>query len=84
MRRYWHRSLNPKKLIDVGFSRLANHMTMARTIKLYKLPDKCAPFGQTLRLPTNECRSRELAWPSFVCTFVIPHVFSFLQYPTGL
>eukprot|EP00955_Chlamydomonas_euryale_P067863 359952-Chlamydomonas_euryale.AAC.3 len=21
--RYWHRSLNPKKLIDVGFSRLA-------------------------------------------------------------
>uniref|UniRef100_A0A7S0WW22 Glycylpeptide N-tetradecanoyltransferase n=1 Tax=Chlamydomonas leiostraca TaxID=1034604 RepID=A0A7S0WW22_9CHLO len=37
--RYWHRSLNPKKLIDVGFSRLAPRMTMARTIKLYKLPD---------------------------------------------
>ncbi|GAX73599.1 hypothetical protein CEUSTIGMA_g1050.t1 [Chlamydomonas eustigma] len=38
--RYWHRSLNPKKLIDVGFSRLAPRMTMARTIKLYKLPDE--------------------------------------------
>ena len=37
--RYWHRSLNPKKLIDVGFSRLAPRMTMARTIRLYKLPD---------------------------------------------
>eukprot|EP00903_Cladosiphon_okamuranus_P011709 g11012.t1 len=37
--RYYHRSLNPKKLIEVGFSRLANRMTMARTMKLYKLPD---------------------------------------------
>ncbi|KAG1667053.1 hypothetical protein FOA52_000416 [Chlamydomonas sp. UWO 241] len=37
--RYWHRSLNPKKLIDVGFSRLAPRMTMARTIKLYSLPE---------------------------------------------
>ncbi|PSC70746.1 Glycylpeptide N-tetradecanoyltransferase 1 [Micractinium conductrix] len=36
---YWHRSLNPKKLIGVGFSRLAPRMTMARTLKLYKLPD---------------------------------------------
>ncbi|KAL0041757.1 hypothetical protein WJX79_003570 [Trebouxia sp. C0005] len=36
---YWHRSLNPKKLISVGFSRLQPRMTMARTIKLYKLPD---------------------------------------------
>lgn len=37
---YWHRSLNPKKLIAVGFSRLGPRMTMARTIKLYKLPEK--------------------------------------------
>lgn len=38
--RYWHRSLNPRKLIDVNFSCLARNMTMARTIKLYKLPDQ--------------------------------------------
>lgn len=38
--RYYHRSINPKKLIEVGFSRLAPRMTMARTIKLYKLPDQ--------------------------------------------
>ncbi|CAM9208534.1 unnamed protein product [Chrysoparadoxa australica] len=45
--RYHHRSLNPKKLIDVGFSRLSNRMTMARTIKLYKLPEQ--PHHDTLR-----------------------------------
>ncbi|CAG9465222.1 unnamed protein product [Pedinophyceae sp. YPF-701] len=38
--RYWHRSLNPKKLIEVGFSRLARNMTMARTVKLYRLPER--------------------------------------------
>lgn len=42
---YWHRSLNPKKLIDVGFSRLGARMTMSRTIKLYKLPDSTASPG---------------------------------------
>ncbi|VDL84378.1 unnamed protein product [Nippostrongylus brasiliensis] len=43
--RYWHRSLNPKKLIDVKFSHLSAKMTMARTIKLYKLPDHPATVG---------------------------------------
>ncbi|XP_052863231.1 glycylpeptide N-tetradecanoyltransferase [Anopheles cruzii] len=38
--RYWHRSLNPKKLIEVKFSYLSRNMTMQRTIKLYKLPDQ--------------------------------------------
>ncbi|GAA0184753.1 hypothetical protein Leryth_015487 [Lithospermum erythrorhizon] len=42
---YWHRSINPKKLIDVGFSRLGPRMTMSRTIKLYKLPDQTATPG---------------------------------------
>mmetsp|Transcript_134247 Transcript_134247/g.374185 ORF Transcript_134247/g.374185 Transcript_134247/m.374185 type:complete len:488 (+) Transcript_134247:200-1663(+) len=37
--RYYHRSLNPKKLIEVGFSHLGPRMTMARTIKLYKVPE---------------------------------------------
>lgn len=36
---YWHRSIQPKKLIEVGFSRLAPRMTLARTIRLYQLPD---------------------------------------------
>ncbi|CAL8463739.1 g3273 [Coccomyxa elongata] len=44
---YWHRSLNPKKLISVGFSRLAPRMTLARTLKLYKLPEQ--PVTEGLR-----------------------------------
>ncbi|KAG9449651.1 hypothetical protein H6P81_009616 [Aristolochia fimbriata] len=42
---YWHRSLNPKKLIDVGFSGLGARMTMSRTIKLYKLPESTVTPG---------------------------------------
>ncbi|KAI5382984.1 hypothetical protein KIW84_070405 [Lathyrus oleraceus] len=42
---YWHRSLNPKKLIDVGFSQLGARMTMSRTIKLYKLPESTVTPG---------------------------------------
>jgi glycylpeptide N-tetradecanoyltransferase len=38
--RYWHRSINPKKLIDVKFSHLSRNMTLQRTVKLYKLPDE--------------------------------------------
>ena len=37
--RYYHRSLNPKKLVRVGFSRLNPRMTMARMQKLYKVSD---------------------------------------------
>ena len=36
--RYWHRSLNPKKLVEVNFSPLGHNMTMQRQIKLMKLP----------------------------------------------
>jgi len=38
--RYYHRSLNPKKLIDVKFSSLPPNQTMSRMIKLYKLPEE--------------------------------------------
>jgi len=43
--RYYHRSLNPKKLIEVGFSRLAPRMTLTRTIKLYALPEAAQTPG---------------------------------------
>ena len=43
--RYWHRSLNPKKLIDVKFSHLARNMTMQRTLKLYRLPEETKTPG---------------------------------------
>ena len=37
--RYWHRSLNPRKLIEIKFSHLSRNMTMQRTMKLYRLPE---------------------------------------------
>ena len=46
--RYWHRSLNPKKLVAVGFSRVGPRMTMTRTIRLYKLPEQ--PLIEGLRI----------------------------------
>lgn len=38
--RYYHRSLNPKKLIAVGFSQLHPKMTMMMTIKYYRVPEQ--------------------------------------------
>lgn len=35
---YYHRFLNPKKLIDIDFTQLKSNQTLARIIKLYKLP----------------------------------------------
>jgi len=43
--RYWHRSLNPKKLIEVKFSHLSRNMTMQRHLKLYRLPDAAKTEG---------------------------------------
>jgi glycylpeptide N-tetradecanoyltransferase len=48
--RYYHRSLNPKKLLKVGFSRLPNNgrVTVARMCKMYALPEQ--PKTPNLRL----------------------------------
>lgn len=42
---YWHRSINPKKLVDVGFSSLPANMPMARYVKLLKLPNETSIEG---------------------------------------
>lgn len=42
---YWHRSLNPKKLVDVGFSSLPANTPMARYVKILKLPDQADVKG---------------------------------------
>ncbi|KAJ8389937.1 hypothetical protein AAFF_G00112220 [Aldrovandia affinis] len=49
---YWHRSLNPRKLIEVKFSHLSRNMTMQRTMKLYRLPE--APKTAGLRPMTRK------------------------------
>eukprot|EP00922_Rhytidocystis_sp_ex-Travisia-forbesii_P038414 GHVS01057234.1.p1 GENE.GHVS01057234.1~~GHVS01057234.1.p1 ORF type:complete len:445 (-),score=79.00 GHVS01057234.1:24-1358(-) len=37
--RYWHRSLHPKKLVEVGFSSLSKRLTISRAMRLYKVSD---------------------------------------------
>ncbi|KJP85150.1 glycylpeptide N-tetradecanoyltransferase [Plasmodium fragile] len=37
--RYYHRSINVKKLIEIGFSSLNTRLTMSRAIKLYRVED---------------------------------------------
>lgn len=43
--RSWHRSLNPRKLIELNFSSLTNKMTLQRAIKLNKLPETTKTAG---------------------------------------
>ncbi|CAD8056745.1 unnamed protein product [Paramecium sonneborni] len=43
--RYYHRSLNAKKLIEVGFSSLSARQTISRQQKLYKLPEETKTQG---------------------------------------
>lgn len=58
--RYWHRSLNPKKLIEVKFSHLSRNMTMQRTLKLYKLPDSTRTPGFRKLLPQDVPKAHKL------------------------
>jgi hypothetical protein len=66
--RYYHRSIQPKKLIETRFSALSARMTMTRTIRLYALPDVSArvygaPFK--LRSTREQPGSRMTSTPNF-------------------
>jgi glycylpeptide N-tetradecanoyltransferase len=37
---YWHRSLNPKKLVEVRFSSLPANKSMAHYLKMHRLPSE--------------------------------------------
>jgi len=66
--RYYHRSLNPKKLIEIGFSRLQPRMTLARTIKLYKVPT--APTTRGLRpLEAKDCAEASVLLTTYLKKF---------------
>jgi len=72
---YWHRSLNPKKLIEVGFSQLKPRMTLGRTIKLYALP--AAPATPGLRqLRKEDCSSAAKLLNEYLQKFKIRMYFS--------
>merc|ERR1712137_484859 len=50
--RYYHRSLNPKKLVEVGFSGLGPRSTMSMQVKLYRVPTE--PKIPGIRLMENK------------------------------
>lgn len=52
--RYYHRSLNPKKLIDVKFSYLPARMTMAGLIKSLKLPNSISSVMRPMKAEDAE------------------------------
>jgi len=51
--RYYHRSLNPKKLIEARFSSLPPKITMASHLKNLKLPAKPSTHGLRLMRPED-------------------------------
>ncbi|PSN36023.1 Glycylpeptide N-tetradecanoyltransferase [Blattella germanica] len=73
--RYWHRSLNPKKLIEVKFSHLSRNMTMQRTLKLYKLPDKTRTNGFRKMVPADLPRAHKLL-AEYLTRFDLAPIFS--------
>ncbi|CAA6656742.1 unnamed protein product [Spirodela intermedia] len=80
---YWHRSLNPKKLIEVGFSRLGPRMTMSRTIKLYKLPDSViTPGFRKMELRDVPAVTRLLQ--GYLAQFVLTDFCSFYTLPSSI
>ncbi|KFO25651.1 Glycylpeptide N-tetradecanoyltransferase 2 [Fukomys damarensis] len=58
--RYWHRSLNPRKLVEVKFSHLSRNMTLQRTVKLYRLPEVTKTSGLRPMEPKDIKAVREL------------------------
>ncbi|CAK1539972.1 unnamed protein product [Leptosia nina] len=73
--RYWHRSLNPKKLIDIKFSHLSRNMTMQRTLKLFKLPDLPKTPGFR-KLEPNDCDQAVKLLNSYLEKFDLVPIFS--------
>lgn len=73
--RYWHRSLNPKKLIETRFSHLTRNMTLQRTLRLYKLPPetKC----QLIRpLEERDVPQAHMLLSKYLVKFKLSPVFS--------
>ena len=73
--RYWHRSIDPKKLVEVGFSRLPARTTMARLQAGYKLPAEVATAGLRPLRP-SDVPSATLALNAYWARFALHPVMS--------
>ncbi|OZJ04451.1 hypothetical protein BZG36_02812 [Bifiguratus adelaidae] len=59
--RYFHRSINPKKLVETGFSYVPRNSTITRMIKSYKLPEKSSIPGLRPMRPEDAEQILELS-----------------------
>ena len=58
--RYFHRSLNPRKLVDIGFSRVHQRMTVARMVRLFRLPPEVRTPNLRVMTPEDVPGARDL------------------------
>lgn len=72
--RYYHRSLNPKKLVECNFSRVPTKWTLARMIKHYKVPEQTSTTGLRAMKPEDVPQVRELL-NNYLSRFDIAPVF---------
>eukprot|EP01105_Mastigella_eilhardi_P006100 TRINITY_DN1770_c0_g1_i1.p1 TRINITY_DN1770_c0_g1~~TRINITY_DN1770_c0_g1_i1.p1 ORF type:complete len:534 (+),score=188.15 TRINITY_DN1770_c0_g1_i1:32-1603(+) len=72
---YYHRSLNPRKLVDVGFSALNQRLTMSRALKLYHVPEKTATPGLRPMEPRDVSAVLELL-TRYLAHFTLTPLFS--------
>ncbi|KRY38372.1 Glycylpeptide N-tetradecanoyltransferase [Trichinella spiralis] len=77
--RYWHLSLNPKKLIDVRFSQLGKNMTVQRTMKLYRLPKEVRTAGFR-RITEADMEAAFLLLEEYLKKFDLAPVYSLEQF----
>jgi len=69
--RYHHRSLNPKKLVEIGFSRIPPRMTMARMIKLYRV------FNEPKLISGNKLHKLEMKYVDSAHALLVEHLKQF-------
>lgn len=50
---YYHRSMNPQKLIDIGFSAVPKDMPLARFIKRFEVPKQTTTPGLREMVPAD-------------------------------
>ncbi|KAI8364705.1 acyl-CoA N-acyltransferase [Radiomyces spectabilis] len=72
--RYYHRSLNPKKLVECNFSRVPPKWTLARMIKHYKLPAEISTPGLRVMKEADVPQVRALL-NSYMSRFDVAPVF---------
>eukprot|EP01084_Bolivina_argentea_P092819 166967_1 len=77
--RYWHRTLNPEKLIKTGFSTMNKRMTIPRLRKLYKLPDNTQINGLR-QMVEYDCTSTYKLFSSYLNKFSLHYCWTLKEF----